>query len=234
MDLRDSDEEAAFRAGLRRWLREHLPGGGQPEHSWSVDELKVWSKRLHEAGYAGLTWPVAYGGQGHPPSFQAIYAEESALAGAPDHLNVIGMNMVGPTLVAHGTAAQQARFLPGILSGDILFCQGFSEPGAGSDLASVRTRATLDGDAYVIEGEKVWSSYAHLADFCLLLARTNSDGPKHQGLTCFILDMRAPGVSVRPLRQLSGESDFNQIILDGARIPAEHVVGEPGQGDDGH
>ncbi|WP_020519206.1 acyl-CoA dehydrogenase family protein [Catelliglobosispora koreensis] len=230
MDLRDSPQEASFRDSLRGWLRTRLPESQATERQWSLDELRSWSKELHEAGYAGLTWPAAYGGRGLSPSYQAIFAEESALAGAPDHLNVIGMNMVGPTLIAHGTAEQQARFLPGILSGDILFCQGFSEPDAGSDLASVRTRATPTGDGYEVSGEKVWSSYAHLADYCLLLARTGPSEPKHQGLTCFILDMRAPGVQISPLRQLSGDSDFNQIILEQAAIPAENVVGQAGAG----
>jgi alkylation response protein AidB-like acyl-CoA dehydrogenase len=230
MNLRDSAEEATFRAGLRDWLRQQLPGQDETDRRWEVQELRKWSKELNAAGYAGLTWPQQYGGRGLGPGYQAIFAEESALAGAPDHLNVIGLNMVGPTLIAHGTPEQQARYLPGILSGEILFCQGFSEPDAGSDLAAIRTRATETEDGYRVSGEKVWSSYAHLADFCLLLARTGATEPKHHGLTCFVLDMRAPGVQVAPLRQISGDSDFNQIILDGAVIEAGAVVGEPGQG----
>ncbi|MCI4066443.1 acyl-CoA dehydrogenase family protein [Micromonospora sp. R77] len=227
MDLHDAPDEAAFRAGLRDWLRERLPA--EPRQ-WSGDELRQWSRDLHRAGYAGLTWPAAHGGRGLPAGHQAIFAEESALAGAPDHLNVIGMNMVGPTLISRGSTAQQARYLPGILSGEILFCQGFSEPDAGSDLAAVRTRAVRVDGGYELHGEKVWSSYAHLADHCLLLARTDPTGSKHQGLTCFLLDMRAPGVAVSPLRQLNGDSDFNQIVLTGARVRDEDVVGEPGQG----
>lgn len=230
MNLRDSAEEAAFRAGLREWLRRQLPEHDEPSRRWEVDELREWSKELCEAGYAGLTWPRQHGGRGLEPSYQAIFAEESALAGAPDHLNVIGLNMVGPTLIAHGTTEQQARYLPGILSGEVLFCQGFSEPDAGSDLASVRTRATPADDGYMVSGEKVWSSYAHLADFCLLLARTGTAEPKHHGLTCFVLNMRAPGVQVAPLRQISGDSDFNQIILDHAAISSGDVIGAPGQG----
>ncbi|MBM0236029.1 acyl-CoA dehydrogenase family protein [Micromonospora sp. ATA32] len=227
MDLHDDPDEAAFRARLRDWLRERLP---DEPRQWSRDELRVWSRDLHRAGYAGLTWPTEYGGQGLPAGHQAIFAEETALAGAPDHLNVIGMNMVGPTLISRGSAAQQACFLPGILSGEILFCQGFSEPDAGSDLASVRTRAVRVDGGYELHGEKVWSSYAHLADHCLLLARTATEGRKHDGLTCFLLDMRSPGVAVSPLRQLNGDTDFNQIVLTGARVRDEDVVGEPGRG----
>lgn len=228
MNLHDSVEEARFRSGLREWLRRQLPRADDPDRRWEVGELREWSKELHDAGYAGLTWPREHGGRGLSPSYQAIFAEESALAGAPDHLNVIGLNMVGPTLIAHGTPEQRDRYLPGILSGDILFCQGFSEPDAGSDLASVRTRAVERDDRFIVTGEKVWSSYAHLADYCLLLARTGPSSPKHHGLTCFILDMRAPGVQVRPLRQISGDSDFNQIVLTDAAVC--DVIGETGQG----
>ena len=227
MDLHDNPDEAAFRAGLRDWLRDRLAGTPGP---WGLADLREWSRDLNTAGYAGLTWPVEYGGRGLPAGHQAIFAEETALAGAPDHLNVIGMNMVGPAPISRGSPAQQARYLPGILSGQTLFCQGFSEPDAGSDLASVRTRAVRTGDGYELHGEKVWSSYAHLADFGLLLARTGEAGSKHRGLTCFLLDMRAPGVTVAPLRQLNGDTDFNQIVLSGARVGDEDVVGEPGQG----
>ena len=232
MRLRDDDDQRAFRAGLRAWLRDNVPSasvspGGGPD----AGELRAWSKALFDAGYAGLTWPAAHGGRGLSPIYQAIYAEESTLAGAPDHVNVIGLNMVGPTIVAAGTPAQQAHYLPRILSGDTIFCQGFSEPDAGSDLAAVRTRAreTVDG-GYVIDGEKVWSSYAHVADACLLLARTDPQAPRHRGLTCFLLDMTAPGVQVLPLRQLSGDSDFNQIVLTGVEVPAGSVLGDVGDG----
>lgn len=231
MRLSDSREQSAFRARLREWLRAHVPatGPGQPR-VWEAEELRTWSKALYEAGYAGITWPTAHGGRGLSPAYQAIYAEESALAGAPDHVNVIGLNMVGPTIIRHGTAAQRETYLPRILSGQTIFCQGFSEPDAGSDLAAVRTRARALGSGYRLDGEKVWSSYAHLADCCLLLARTDPAAPRHDGLSCFLLDMRAPGVSVRPLRQMSGDTDFNQIVLTGPVVAADTVLGPPGAG----
>jgi alkylation response protein AidB-like acyl-CoA dehydrogenase len=231
MRLGDSENQREFRAELRDWLRAQVPAAqpGAPR-VWEAEELRTWSKSLWEAGYAGITWPAEHGGRGLSPAYQAIYAEESALAEAPDHVNVIGLNMVGPTIVKYGTQEQKATYLPRILSGETIFCQGFSEPDAGSDLASVRTRARPHPDGYQLDGEKVWSSYAHLADFCLLLARTDPDAAKHRGLTCFLLDMRAPGVEVRPLRQLSGDTDFNQIILTGTVTPQASVLGPIGDG----
>jgi alkylation response protein AidB-like acyl-CoA dehydrogenase len=231
MRLSDSREQSAFRARLREWLRAHVPPAepGRPR-VWDAEELRTWSKALYEAGYAGITWPAAHGGRGLTPAYQAIYAEESALAGAPDHVNVIGLNMVGPTIIRHGTAAQRETYLPRILSGQTILCQGFSEPDAGSDLAAVRTRARPHPSGYTLDGEKVWSSYAHLADCCLLLARTDPEAPRHHGLTCFLLDMRAPGVAVRPLRQMSGDTDFNQIVLTGSVVAAGAVLGPPGAG----
>jgi alkylation response protein AidB-like acyl-CoA dehydrogenase len=233
MRLRDSKDEHAFRMRLRDWLGATL---APVDDTWrpgavsSVEELRAWGKALFEAGYTGLTWPSAHGGRGLPATYQAIYAEESTLAGAPEHGNIIGLNMVGPTVIAFGTPEQQAETLPGILAGDIIFCQGFSEPGAGSDLAAVRTRAEPTADGYRLNGEKVWSSYAHLADRCLLLARTEAGSTRHAGLTCFLLDMATPGVTVRPLRQLSGDTDFNQIVLTDVAVPASAVLGTPGAG----
>jgi len=231
MRLGDDDDQSIFRAELHQWLSEHVPPAtaGRPK-VWQPDELRLWSKQLHAAGYAGLTWPVQHGGRGLAPTYQAIYAEESALAEAPDHAGVIGMNMVGPAIIAFGTTEQQAAHLPRILSGETMFCQGFSEPGAGSDLAAVRTRARSSADGYLLDGEKVWSSYAHIADWCLLLARTDTDAQRHRGLTCFLLDMHAPGVQVRPLRQLSGDTDFNQIVLTDVAVPPENVLGPVGHG----
>ncbi|MEV6304158.1 acyl-CoA dehydrogenase family protein [Actinoplanes sp. NPDC051861] len=228
MRLGDTTEQARFRATLRDWLSAHVPLG--TPGTWAPEQLSRWSSAMHEAGYAGLTWPEQYGGRGLTPAYQAIFAEECARAGAPDHLNVIGLNMVGPTLIHFGTPAQQGEHLPRILSGESVFCQGFSEPDAGSDLAAVRTRATAEPGGYRISGEKVWSSYAHLADHCLLLARTADGEPRHRGLTCFLLDMRSPGVTVRPLRQLTGASDFNQILLDDVLVPDGAVLGPAGEG----
>jgi alkylation response protein AidB-like acyl-CoA dehydrogenase len=228
MRLGDSQEEGEFRTRLRDWLSGQIPAG--VPQVWDSERLRAWSKSLYQAGYAGLSWPVEHGGRGLPAAYQAIYAEESALAGAPDHVNVIGLNMVGPTIIKYGTQAQQAEFLPGILSGETIFCQGFSEPDAGSDLASVRTRARVHPRGYQVDGEKVWSSYAHLADYCLLLVRTDPEAVKHHGLTCLLMDMRAPGVQVRPLRELSGDTDFNQVILTDVVVGADSVLGPVGQG----
>ena len=231
MRLDDSAEEGEFRTELRAWLRTHAPApSAGPPQPWPEPEKRQWSATLGKAGYAGLTWPREHGGRGLPPVYQAIYAEESTLAGVPDHINVIGLHMVGPTLIRYGTPAQQATDLPGILSGDIVYCQGFSEPEAGSDLAAVRTRAERTAHGWTVTGEKVWSSYAHLADRCLLLARTEPDAPKHRGLTCFLLDMRAPGVEVRPLRQISGDTDFSEIVLTDVELPEDSVVGARGEG----
>lgn len=215
MDLRDDARQAVFRARLRDWLDPNPPAFGDP---------RKWSRQLHEAGFAGLTWPEEAGGAGLPGSYQGIFAEECARAGIPEHPNVIGVNMVGPTLIRHGTPAQQDRHLRPILTGEHLFCQGFSEPGAGSDLAAVRTAASRTAGGFVVSGEKIWSSYAHLADHCLLLARTE------HGLTCFLLDMDLPGVSIRPIRMINGEAGFAVIRLTEVELPADSVVGEVGAG----
>jgi alkylation response protein AidB-like acyl-CoA dehydrogenase len=231
MRLGDNETQRAFRTGLREWLRTHVtPTDPGTPRRWDLEDLRAWSKSLYDAGYAGLSWPAEHGGRGLSPVYQAIFAEECALAQAPDHANVIGLNMVGPTIVRYGTEAQKSMFLPRILSGDALFCQGFSEPDAGSDLAAVRLSATPCPEGYRLDGEKVWSSYAHLADYCLLLARTDTTAPKHDGMTCFLLDMHAPGVEVRPLRQISGDADFNQIVLTGVVVPVDSMLGPLGAG----
>jgi alkylation response protein AidB-like acyl-CoA dehydrogenase len=234
VDLRDTPEEVAFREELRAWLEENLPAellgyrGG--EARFEGPAMRAWSRALYDAGYAGLTWPQEYGGGGAPYSFQAIFLEEMARAEAPPHVGVIGLGMAGPTIVAHGTEEQKSRYLAPILSAEEIWCQGFSEPGAGSDLAGVRTNATLDGHRFVVDGQKVWSSFAHIADWCLLLARSEQGSARHAGLTYLIADMHAPGVEVRPLRQLTGEAEFNEIFFTGAEIPVENVLGEIGGG----
>ncbi len=234
MDLRDTPDEAAFRAELRAWLAANLPEGlrGHPGGAARFDgeEPRQWSRALHEAGYAGLTWPVEYGGGGKPYSYQAIFLEESARAEAPPHIGVIGLGMAGPTIIAHGTDAQKSRHLEAILSAQDVWCQGFSEPDAGSDLAGVRTSARLDGDAFVVDGQKVWSSFAHLAEWCLLVARSDPGSSRHEGLTYLIVDMTSPGVEVRPLRQITGEAEFNEIFFNGVRVPLANVLGEVGSG----
>jgi alkylation response protein AidB-like acyl-CoA dehydrogenase len=234
VDLRDTPEEVAFREELRAWLEENLPAellgyrGG--EARFEGPAMRAWSRALYDAGYAGLTWPQEYGGGGAPYSFQAIFLEEMARAEAPPHVGVIGLGMAGPTIVAHGTEEQKSRYLAPILSAEEIWCQGFSEPGAGSDLAGVRTNATLDGHRFVVDGQKVWSSFAHIADWCLLLARSEQGSARHAGLTYLIADMHAPGVEVRPLRQLTGEAEFNEIFFTGVQIPVENVLGEIGGG----
>ncbi len=236
MDPRDAFEDEAFREGVRRWLGENLPEGWgepgyvEPSGPARVALLKAWTRRLYEAGYVGLTWPAEYGGRGAPARLQVIVLEELGRAGAPDHASPIGVGMAGPAILAHGTKDQKERYLRPMLSGDEIWCQGFSEPEAGSDLAALRTRAERDGDDFVITGQKVWSSFAHDADFCILLARTDPDAEKHAGLTYLIVPMHSTGVDVRPLRQITGDAEFNEIFLDGVRVPAANAVGHPGEG----
>jgi alkylation response protein AidB-like acyl-CoA dehydrogenase len=220
MDLRDSPEEAAFRESVRGWLEQNLPAGDQRE----------WSKKLYEAGFAGLTWPEEYGGRGAPYSHQAIVFEEFARAEAPPHVGVIGLGMAGPTIMAHGTEEQKRRYLPKILSAEEIWCQGFSEPDAGSDLSAVRTSIQEQDGHFVVSGQKVWSSFAHMADFCILVGRSDPASERHAGLTYVIVDMRAPGVEVRPLRQITGESEFNEIFFEGVQVPRENLLGEIGGG----
>jgi alkylation response protein AidB-like acyl-CoA dehydrogenase len=234
VDLRDTPDEAAFRTELRAWIGANLPDSLRAHRGGAArfdgPALRDWSRALHEAGYAGLTWPAEYGGGGKPYSYQAIFLEELARAEAPHHIGVIGLGMAGPTIMAHGTDAQKRRHLAKILSAEEIWCQGFSEPGAGSDLAGVRASARRDGDHFVVDGQKVWSSFAHIADWCLLLARSDPASARHDGLTYLIVDMHAPGVEVRPLRQITGEAEFNEIFLTGVEVPAANVLGEIGSG----
>jgi alkylation response protein AidB-like acyl-CoA dehydrogenase len=234
VDFRDSIEEARFREEVRAWINENLPdelrGHRGGEARFDGPEVRAWSRALYDAGWVGISWPEAFGGRGLSPRFQALYLEEEARAEAPPHIGVIGLGMAGPTIISRGTDAQKARYLQPLLAADEIWCQGFSEPGAGSDLAGVRTSARLDGDRFVVDGQKVWSSYAHIADFCILLARSDPDSDRHAGLTYLIVDMRAPGVEVRPLRQITGEAEFNEIFLSGVEVPLENVIGEIGGG----
>jgi alkylation response protein AidB-like acyl-CoA dehydrogenase len=233
VDFRDTPQEAEFRADLRKWLQENVPADGAFDPSKPRGDEGVsreWSRKLYEAGYAGLTWPKEFGGAGAPYTHQAIFLEESARAETPEHIGVIGLGMAGPTIIAHGTDEQKSRHLSKILSGEEVWCQGFSEPGSGSDLASLRTRAVRDGDDLVVNGQKVWSSFAHIADYCILMVRTDPDAPKHQGITYILADMHAPGVEVRPLRQITGEPEFNEIFFTDARFPVSNVLGEINDG----
>jgi alkylation response protein AidB-like acyl-CoA dehydrogenase len=236
VDFADSPDDAEFRAALRAWLAANRPARQErvPHDDASLaDEfafLRTWQRRLHDAGYVGLMWPREYGGRGAPPSQQAILNEELARARAPQLLNRVGINNAGPTLIAHGTEAQKARLLPPILSGEETWCQLFSEPGAGSDLAAVRTRAERDGDHFRVTGQKVWTSYAQFSKWAILLARTDSTGPKHKGLTYFVLDMESPGITVRPLTQITGSTEFSEVFLEDVVVPAANVVGGVGRG----
>jgi alkylation response protein AidB-like acyl-CoA dehydrogenase len=233
MDLRDTPEEAAFRAEARAWLAENIPAelrGFRGSETRFEEHGRKWSRALYDAGYAGLTWPEEYGGAGAPYSYQAIFLEEAARAEAPQHLGVIGLGMAGPTIIAHGTDEQKHRYLEKILSADEIWCQGFSEPGAGSDLSAVRTRADRRGDVYVVNGQKVWSSFAHIADWCILVTRSDPESERHAGLTYLLADMHAKGVEVRPLRQITGHAEFNEIFFTDVEVPVENRLDEEGNG----
>ncbi len=230
MDLTLSPSEEAFRDELRAFLAEHHPGTA-PEGDLAGFELRrAWQRTLHEHGWAGVSWPREYGGRGATLIEQAIFNEETARARTPAAANVLGLAMGGPTVIAHGTEEQRRRFLRPILSAEEIWCQGFSEPDSGSDLASLKTRAVREGDTYVVSGQKVWTTLAHHAKWCMLLARTDPEAPKHRGLTYLLLDMQQPGVQIRPLRQVTGEAEFNELFLEEARVPAEQVVGAEGDG----
>jgi alkylation response protein AidB-like acyl-CoA dehydrogenase len=234
VDLRDTPDEAEFRAGLHAWIDENLPpekrGGRGGALRFEDPFLREWSRKLHEAGYAGLTWPKEYGGVGAPYSFQAILYEELAAAQAPPHVGVIGLSMAGPTIIAHGTEEQKARYLQPLLAAEEIWCQGFSEPDAGSDLAAARTRAERRGDVYVVNGQKVWSSFGHIADFCILVTLSDPEAPRYRNLTYLLVDMHAPGVEVRPLRQITGEAEFNEIFFTDVEVPIENRLDDEGNG----
>jgi alkylation response protein AidB-like acyl-CoA dehydrogenase len=233
VNLRDTPGEAAFRAELRAWIADNLPDeerGGRGGEQRFEEFGRAWSRRLYEAGYVGLTWPKEYGGGGAPYSHQPIFLEESARAEAPSHIGVIGLGMAGPTIIVHGTDAQKAAHLSKILSAEEVWCQGFSEPDAGSDLAAVRTRAELRDGHFVVNGQKVWSSFAHIADWCILVTLSDPDAPRYKGLTYLMVDMHSPGVEVRPLRQITGEAEFNEIFFTDVEVPVENVLGEIGGG----
>jgi alkylation response protein AidB-like acyl-CoA dehydrogenase len=231
MDLTFNEQETAFRDELREWLANNDPGlrpdGDQGAyHLW----LRDWQRRLHEGGWAGVDWPPEYGGRGATLTQSAIFFEELARARAPLPVNVLGLLLGGPTLMVWGSEEQKERFLAPILSAEEIWCQGFSEPDAGSDLAALKTRAVADGEDWRITGQKVWTSAAQFSKWCMLVARTDSDVPKHKGLTYFLMDMEQEAVQVRPLRQMTGESEFNELFLEDAHIPAANVVGGVGNG----
>jgi alkylation response protein AidB-like acyl-CoA dehydrogenase len=230
VDLTLSPSEEAFRDELRAWLIGNHPGREPDGDLAGFEFRRAWQRRLHEAGWAGVSWPREYGGRGATLVEQAIYNEEMVRAKAPSAANVLGLAMGGPTVIAHGTEEQKRRYLEPILSASEIWCQGFSEPGSGSDLASVKTRGVRDGDGWVVTGQKVWTTLAQHAKWCMLVARTDPDAPKHQGLTYFLMDMEQDAVQVRPLRQITGESEFNELFIEEARIPDENIIGGEGNG----
>jgi alkylation response protein AidB-like acyl-CoA dehydrogenase len=236
MDLNPTPAQQRFRDELRAWLGANVPPGWRERHAAMADLadrfafIREWQKRVFEAGWAGAAWPKEYGGRGASLIEQVIYHEEMARAQAPPMANVLGIGIIGPTIISCGTEEQKRRYLANILSGDEIWCQGFSEPNAGSDLAGLRTEGRLDGGDYVVNGHKVWTSYGWAADWCALLIRTDPEAPKHKGLTYILVDMHSPGVSVRPLRQMTGESEFTEIFFDNVRVPAANVLGKVNDG----
>jgi hypothetical protein len=235
MDLRDSPAEEKFRSELRSWLESAVPAHGERPHTvdWKARRAydTSWQRRLYEAGYSGVSWPAEHGGRGATPIEQLVYYEEISRARAPYiGVNFVGQMHAGPTLGVEGTREQQQRHLPAVLRGEQVWCQGFSEPGAGSDLASLQTRAVRDGDHYVVTGRKIWTTYAQVADYCELLVRTDPQAPRHRGISWLIMPMDSPGLEIRPLDTIEGESEFNELFLDEVRVPVDHRVGEENDG----
>jgi alkylation response protein AidB-like acyl-CoA dehydrogenase len=242
VDIDDTPEEAAFRAEARAWLDAHAIPKGHPDDFsaglWTgaydeatyIDRCQAWQRTLYDGGWAGITWPKEYGGRGGKAIEQVIFGQEQGRYGVSNGAFMISIGMAGPTILTHGTEEQKERFLPPLLRGDELWCQLFSEPGAGSDLAGLSTRAVRDGDEWVVTGQKVWTSSPDRARFGMLLARTDTSVPKHQGIGYFLLDMATPGIEVRPLRQMTGEAHFSEVFLDGVRVPEADMLGGPGDG----
>lgn len=231
MDFDYGPEAEAFRAEVRDWLAENLPAGQEDSirETFAGDErdtfMRDWEAKLRDAGYIGIAWPEEYGGRGLSTLELLVFNEEMVKARAPQRLNFFGEGLVGPTIMQWGTEEQKKQFLPKILSGEHVWCQGFSEPNAGSDLASLSTRAELDGDEWVISGQKVWTTVAQYANWCFVLARTEPNAKKHEGISYLLVPMKQEGIDVRPLKQMTGDSEFNEVFFDEARCPAENVVG---------
>ncbi|HEX6310191.1 MAG TPA: acyl-CoA dehydrogenase family protein [Acidimicrobiia bacterium] len=233
MDLRFTAEDEAFRAEIRAWLEEHLQGefaslrgvGGPGDEHEAFEERLAWERILGAAGWTCVGWPKEHGGRGASLHQQVIFSEEYARAQAPARVGIVGEGLLGPTVIGFGTPEQQRRFLPPIVRGEELWCQGYSEPNAGSDLANVATTAVRDGDQWVITGQKVWTSLAHWADWCFVLCRTDPEAPKHRGISYLLVPMDQPGIEVRPIEQMTGTSEFNEVFFDGARTDVANVVG---------
>ena len=235
MDFNDTAPDAAYRAQVRGWLDTAAAEYREPPAApWPLDEFvqrsRTWQAAKHAAGFAGITWPKAVGGQGLSPMHQIIFNQEESRGFAPTGLYQIGLGMCIPTVFSHGTPAVIERYVAKALRGDEVWCQLFSEPAAGSDLAGIRTKAVSDGDDWLIDGQKVWTSFAHRSDYGIVICRTDPAAPKHKGLSMFIVDMHAPGVDVRPIKQMSGGSDFNEVFFTGVRVSDSHRLGAPGDG----
>ncbi len=236
MDFDYTPQEEAFRQELRSWLETNPPEGYDPARFELIDpderfEVKLrWQRKLHAAGLVGIHWPKEYGGRGATIIEQTIYQQEMARTGSPGLANPLGLSLVGPTLMHWGTEEQKRRYIPKIMNADEVWCQGYSEPGSGSDLASLQTRAVEVGDEFVVNGQKVWTSYAHKADYCILVTRTDPDAPKHKGLSYLLVNMKTPGVTVRPLTQMTGDAEFNEVFFEDVRVPKANIVGEKNQG----
>jgi alkylation response protein AidB-like acyl-CoA dehydrogenase len=236
--LRFSPEDEAFRREVATWLADALTGefacvrgrGGPGDEHAMVEERRAWEKKLASGGWTCVGWPRAYGGRGATLMQQVIYYEEYARAGAPGRLGHIGEGLLGPTVIAFGSDEQKRRFLPPIVAGEAIWCQGYSEPNAGSDLANVQTRAHLDGNEWVLHGQKVWTSWAQWADWCFVVCRTDPDSQRHKGLAYLLVPMRQPGIEIRPIVQITGDSEFSEVFFDGARTAASNLVGAPGDG----
>jgi alkylation response protein AidB-like acyl-CoA dehydrogenase len=230
VDLSLTPQEESFRDEVRSWLEENHPGP-EPDSLEELIPFRVeWQGKLHEAGWAGISWPKEYGGRGATLIEQAIFYQEAVRVESPQPANILGLAMGGPVVIAHGTEEQKKRYLKPILTAEEIWCQGFSEPESGSDLASLKTKAVKDGDEWVVTGQKVWTSFAQYAKWCMLVARTDPDAPKHKGLTYFLMDMEQDAVQVRPLVQITGSPEFNELFIEEARIPDENVIGGVGEG----
>lgn len=236
MNLTYAKEDEEFRKEVRSWLKKNLPKKDKtlsdlpPHDPERVKRAKEWQRKLYEAGYVAMGWPKEYGGQGASVIRQTIVNEEMVLARAPGLIGAMGIQMLGPTLIQFGTEEQKRRYLPKILTAEEIWCQGYSEPGAGSDLASLRTRAELVGDAFIVNGQKVWTSNAQFADWMFCLVRTDPDAPKHRGISYLLIDMKTPGITVRPLIQMTGDAGFNEVFFEDVRVPRANLVGELNQG----
>jgi alkylation response protein AidB-like acyl-CoA dehydrogenase len=232
MDLSYSPEDEAFRARVTAWLNEHLAEAKRAPRGpvEALRHAKAWQRKMYEAGFVGLAWPTAYGGHDASITQQVILNEELTRAGAPPLVNSVGVSILGPALIQHGSEEQKRRFLPRILTAEEIWCQGFSEPNAGSDLAALRTRAVDDGDAFVVNGQKVWTSLGPIADWCFLLVRTDAEAPKQQGISYLLMDMKSAGVTVKSIRQITGKSHFSELFLEDVRIPKANLVGQKNGG----